>query len=497
MVSRHDDRTPDRDKRHAETRVLRRDAGHAPDDGLGDGRVELHGDRAGNVKRGLQRGPHPWSRELIMSGASPSFDLSYVPTSIAGQALPIGVCLYTPGATLPYTLLPNVRCLRIDYREGPEPPSARFQYLMGDVLNVMLSWPSQFEELWPIDAQGNYIVQVDDRLVVLTFDPVGNLIVLFDGFAQIPQVDVSSQSQGVTFVAVGVAARLWDAPITGRVQRNAEHVTVTDGSQDVTIDAPCRFNPSDNSIGAIGGFIGNSVGYIYFSESDAGHYPVFVDPLLLERNEGLTEYWGIGGVLKYLMTVEPNPVDDSVTPYVQFPTFGSLDGLLETLAALDDGVVNDDDAAPSRLNVRDYDATNKVLPQVFADLLGYAGFVIVFATSTNDAGLPQTSLQILRRDAFATAAPKLVYLAGDGTTTLDPSVNNTTAIHLARDTNRVVNSWDVETQLKQIEITVYLAPGFQPEAGDQMDCAVLQLELAECNGSPTSHVSVVHRRRVW
>src|SRR5271165_3432054 len=204
---------------------------------------------------------------------SPSFDLSYLPAAIAGQALPIAVCIYTPGAKQPYTILPNVRCLRIDYREGPEPPAARFQYLMGDVLQAALGWPSQFEQLWPIDAQGNYIVQVDDRLVVLTSDPYGSPIVLFDGFAQIPQVDLSASSQGVTFVAVGVAARLWDAPITTRVQRNADQAGVTDGSADVTIQAPCRFNPSDNSVAAIGGYIGNRVGDEFDSEVEDGVYP--------------------------------------------------------------------------------------------------------------------------------------------------------------------------------------------------------------------------------
>ena len=116
-----------------------------------------------------------------------SFDLSYVPTSIAGQALPIVVVLYEPGADQPYTILPNTRCLQIDYREGPEPSAARFQYLMGDVLESTLGWPSQFEQLWPIDSQGSYTVQVDDRLVVMTSDPDGDPIVLFDGFAQIPR----------------------------------------------------------------------------------------------------------------------------------------------------------------------------------------------------------------------------------------------------------------------------------------------------------------------
>ena len=53
-----------------------------------------------------------------------------------------------------------------------------------------------------------------------------------------------------------------------------------------------------------------------------------------------------------------------------------------------------------------------------------------------------------------------------GASSLDLSANNTTAIHLARDCNQVVNQWTVETALQQIEISVYLAPGFQPSSGD-------------------------------
>ena len=54
-------------------------------------------------------------------------------SGLATQAVPIFVALYLPGKENPYTILPNIFCLRIDYREGPEPPLARFQYLTGDL----------------------------------------------------------------------------------------------------------------------------------------------------------------------------------------------------------------------------------------------------------------------------------------------------------------------------------------------------------------------------
>ena len=162
-----------------------------------------------------------------MSSGSPSFDLNPVPSGVATQAMPIAVARYTPGEENPYTLLSNIWCLRIDYREGPEPGVARFQYQMDDAYANTLGWPNQFELLWPINAQGSFIVQNDDRLVVLTQTPDGSPKVLFDGFAQIPQVDLTAQSESVTFVAVHVAARLWDAPLIGRVERDAFFSTDT------------------------------------------------------------------------------------------------------------------------------------------------------------------------------------------------------------------------------------------------------------------------------
>ena len=74
--------------------------------------------------------------------------------------------------------------------------------MMGDLLQSALGWPSQFEQLWPIDAQGDYVVMTDDRLVVLTQIPPSTddedpqTVVLFDGFAQVPQADVSAGQPG-------------------------------------------------------------------------------------------------------------------------------------------------------------------------------------------------------------------------------------------------------------------------------------------------------------
>ena len=422
-----------------------------------------------------------------------SFDLNPVPTGIAQPALPVVICLYDPeDPESSYTVLPNVRCIRIDFREGPEPPVARFQYLMDDLLQSVLGWPSQFQQLFPIDAQGNYVVITDDRLVVITQDPNGNPIVLFDGFAQVPQADMNVQGQGVTFVALGVAIRLWDSPIRGRTQRSGSTPSVTDGSADTVVGLPCRWNPADNSIGSRGGYIGNCVQSGELTEgTDGDDYPVFLEPLVSERGEDDTSYWFVSDAVSYLIGTEPSPTDASDSPYVVYPTIGSLQDILSCYAAPDGGVLNAADAVETDMQIRDYDATNKAVPDVMAELLRYCGFVLFFYQDQYPDGSPLCRLSLCRRDALATTAPKLLYLAANGATSLNLSANNSTSFHLARDSNQLVNQWSVETALKQVEVTVYLVPGFQPANGDQDPANVQSFYTSNLTNATTD------RRRMY
>jgi hypothetical protein len=410
-------------------------------------------------------------------GNPASFDLNPIAAAITTAAMPISVALYSPGSANPYTILPNVYCLRIDYREGPEPPVARFQYLMDDALAAALNWPSQFEQVWPIDAQGNYVVLNDDRLCVLTQAPPSTpdagpqTVVLFDGFAQIPQVDLSAQNQAVTFVAIGAAVRLWDTPITSSVWRDAGPVASTDtsGDSDVRVALPCRWNPSDTSIGSQGGYIGNCVATADYTEVDDDSYPVFLDPLVIERGENDTSFWYVSDAMAYLIQLQPAPEDEGGNPYVIYPTLGSLKALLSCYSPPSGSLLNSGDAVETDIVIRDYDATNKAVPDVMAELLRYCGFVMFFFTDTYNDGTPETYLKIVRKDALATATPKVLYLAANGASSLDLAANNVTSLHLARDCNQVVDQWTVETAPRQVEITVYLAPGFEPSSGDVSD----------------------------
>ncbi len=413
-----------------------------------------------------------------------SFDLDNTNAPLYGDALAAGVYLYDPAADNPFSLFPNVRCLRIDFREGPEPPVARFEYVLSDIVAINLGWPAQFEELWPIDAQGPYVVNPDDRLVVMATNPDGSPLILFDGFAQVPQVDVTPSNQRVTFTAVGVAIREWDNPVSGRVQRNSDPTGLVDtsGGSDISIDLPCRFNPSETDVGGRGGYLPNrtpegkdtvkSVGGLSLS------YPVFIDPGI-ERSPDPRAYWSIGDAIGYLLAQY-----NGTQLYTGYPNLDSLDTLLQVESpAQGQDTFTPADAQTAPLTIRDYDASNRPYPEVVAELLSYAGFVMRWDTEANQNGLPFTQLRIYRRDGAATSPIKSIYLDAAGTPTLDPSRNNIARLHLARDSNSIVNAWQVETQQRLVEVSIVLAPLYQPSIGDAQSVIRKQYFRSSWNAS--------------
>jgi hypothetical protein len=406
-----------------------------------------------------------------------SFDLGGGSTVQTMTAAPIIVAIYDPTSEEPFFVLPNVRCLRIDYREGPSPPVARFQYIMSNLLDANMGWPSQFERLWPIDAQGDYIVQCDDRIVVYTQRPPATAdagptpYVMFDGFAQIPQVDLAGGRQAVSFVAIGVAIRLWDKPIEDRWQRDAVPGSPTDGNADYRVQLPCRFNPADTAIGSQGGYMGNCVPTGEYTTIGEDTFPVFLDPLVIERGGPVggfdTSFWFVSDAMSYLIAKYGSPSDDAGFVFVNYPAPSSMASLLSCLAPpTDTGPVNPKNAVSSDIMIRDYDGSNKAVPDVMAELLQYCGFVLVYTTTTDNDGQPMTSMKLLRRDGLSTQAPKILYLGPAGSP-FNLGANNAVELHLARDTNDVANQWTVETALQQFEITVTLAPGFTPSSTDQ------------------------------
>jgi hypothetical protein len=384
-----------------------------------------------------------------------SFDFDPYSVPLAGNAAPVGVFRYDPSlpADQRFALVPNVRCDTIQYREGPEPPVAQFSYLLDDSAAAP-GYPSQFEEIWPLDADGPYVVQNDERIVVLTTTPSGLNRVLFDGFAQVPQVDLSPQAQRVSFLAIGVAIRSWDSPIGGRLQRDADD---PQSGAVVSVDLPTRFNPDGRPNCTPDGYDVN--------QSDlTARYPVFLDPRL-ERQPDPRAYWTLGKLVRYILAVYNNEA------YVRNPDFTHLDSLLQVRSPLaGSGFVDPSDSTDYKAEdviIRDFDATNLSWPDALSLQLGYAGFGMRFVTSDNGAGEPWHELEIYRKDAAIGKAPREIELPASGSE-LDPSRCNVASLSLVRDARSIVNAITVETRQRQVEVSVVLAPGFSPSAGDEL-----------------------------
>lgn len=391
-----------------------------------------------------------------MSG---DFDWNGTGELLGTDAAPIVVARYDDQAG-EIEPLPNVVCHGIEIRVGSDPPVARFSYLL-DVLAEAAGFPTDVEDLWPLDATGPHVVKTDDRIVVITYTPDGDPRYLFDGHAQVPQADLTPGSVHVGFNAVGVAARCFDYPIGGRTQRDA---TDLEDGDDVATDLPTRFNPTDRD----GRSLRNCSpdGHDADQDDDSIRHPVFVDENLKRDPEfDARRLWDLSGVCRYLMATM-----NADGAFVENPDFRPLDELLKVRWPKDESGDYDPDDPDSyneaEIPVREFDATNRCWPEAVEALLGYAGFGFCWTLEADEAGRPRNGIDVYRLDQASARAPKVVWL-DEARATIDPTRNNVEQFHLARDVNQVVNAWTVETRPRRVELAVVLAPGYTPSAADK------------------------------
>lgn len=416
-----------------------------------------------------------------------SFTFGYLPPAMSAPAVPVLVAFYDGQSNL--NPIPNVTCVRIDLRSGPNPPTAQFVYELDDNLAFSQGWPSQIEQILPIDAPDSpYVVENDDRIVVMVQNSNGVNAVLFDGFAQVPQGDVSPDSMSVSFTAVGVAAREWDAPLRGRIERNADSPTV-DLTGPIDTDRTCRFNPSDttNADGNKGGIVPNCtpLNADVNEADDSNSYPIFLDEAL-EAPPGqplVQTYWSISKGCRYLMAIG-NPAEK----YVNNPDFTTLTQLLQAYAppqGSDVSTMAGDTTAD--ITIRDYDASDHAWPDAVHELLSYGGFEFSFVTNAGLSGFPQTNLNIYRNDALTTIAPKQVWFQPAGGN-LGQQPNNAYMFHIARDCNQIVNQYSIESPLKHVEASFILAPLYTPNVADFQTNARVQYK--ESNWGSTTPATI-------
>lgn len=382
--------------------------------------------------------------------------------------VPVGVFRLRGGQ---YEPLPNIQVLTIQSREGADPGAARFRYVF-DPLGPQGA-PQAFEQAMAVDSDLPGVVQNDDRLVVMTVYPDGSPMILFDGFAQVPELSYAPSHELVTFSAFGVAVRAWDTPVGGALMRDADDPV---HGEDVETGLDVYFNPQGQP---------NATPAGADAEDAVGNtYPTFLDPLVI-RDPDVRRSWTLPMAIRYICYHE-----NAGQEYVLNPDGGAIDALLDSRSP-DDGaglILGDPSTFASEpIEVPDYPATGKAWPNVVEDLLRPNGFGMAFRLESDGAGLPSTALDLFRLQDSSPAVVKDLYLQTRGSF-LDPAQTNMGAARLARDMAGVANAYTVESQLVRFEASFVLAPGFPVASADSASAASLAaFNLNDPAFSATNH----------
>jgi hypothetical protein len=418
--------------------------------------------------------------------------------AVSEPATPILVCRYdsTQESGSRYTYLPNVWCDQIQVKDSG-PHGAQFRYVQYDFVadgspsdtedqDENPDYPSQFEEIWPINSAVNdYKVVSGDELVVLSVDPEGNYRVLWHGHATVPQVDLDPGAQVVSFTGASVAARLWDTVIEGRLQRNGDTPTTPGdpGNPDTMpfgTDLETRFNSDDHP-----NCIPDSSDETLTDQAgNTFNYPVFFEPKYFTNPGGdpdtiyapVATFWTLSKLVRYLLAVYNGKED-----WVSNPDFSVLDNLLSArMPTNGQGFYDPADSSTytqQPVIIRDYDATNKPFIDAIDEQLHYAGFRMRFVcegqpSEGGDGDViieePYNYIEIYRYDAAGPADPLQCWLPVTRTQ-LDPDYCNVASFTAVNDFHSLANQFAIETRPNRYEVSVVLCPLFQPQSGDAVN----------------------------
>lgn len=381
--------------------------------------------------------------------------------------VPVGVFRLAGGQ---YEPLPNIQVLTIQSREGADPGAARFRYVFDPLGSP--DDPRAFEQVMAVDSDLPGVVQNDDRLVVMTVYPDGSPLILFDGFAQVPELSYAPSHELVTFSAFGVAVREWDTPVGGALTRDAD--VPTDG-EDVETDLVAYFNPQGQPNATPAGSDAE--------DASGSTYPTFLDPLVI-RSPDVRRAWTLPMAIRYLCYHE-----NADQQHVLNPDGDAIDALLDSRSPDGAGLDLGDPStyASEPIEVPDYPATGKAWPNVVEDLLRPNGFGMAFRLETDGSGQPSTALDLFRLQDSSPAVIKDLYLQTRGSA-LDPAQTNMDAARLERDMAGVANAYSVESQLVRYEASFILAPGFAVAAADsQSATSIAAFNLNDPAFSSTNH----------
>lgn len=416
-----------------------------------------------------------------------NFSYSYPGTGLGLQAASVATFLYSNGE---YSWLPNVQCMQVQWREGKTPRTAQFRYILDS--SGLTNFPSQFEQLWPLNISGgnqSYTVISGSRLVVFVQTPDGSNWIVFDGFPRLPQTDYGDSQQQVTFMAMGVETRCSDIPIQGRYQRDIVALTNVGEVEVRRTDVPSKFNPTD-SIHPYGLPNCTADGTDINNADPTVSYPVFTDELSNnEANPFSPSFWTLGKAVRYILGAYNSDTSPTglprKTPLVTNPDFTQTDVLLDNYAPLA-GQAFFDPQDPQTFTtnpiiLREIDITNMPWPDALEQLLGFYNFGFRWRLSTNSDLEPQTNIDIYRKDPGNNVTPKDLFLQASNVpqpqdpflqlppiATFDPAQTNIGNMSASFDYHGVANEFRIETHPVKYEASFILAPGFTPQVGDEV-----------------------------
>lgn len=422
-----------------------------------------------------------------------SFDFTGSDTPILhGQAAQIVVAKYNPDAASgkKFSVVPNVQCDMVKEREGLQPSIAQFHYVLDGTNNP--DWPQQFEEIFALidsTASGKkatrrkkYTVQPEDRICVLVYQDAkdeNDYQIYFDGFAETPQPSVDGEGQHVTFTASSVAIRLYDSPVYSRMQRDADQPNV-EGIE-------TRWLVEDNVVFNEDGLPnctpdGHDETVDSTDESSTNEYPIFLDNLI-KRDPDPRTFWTLEKTARHLL----GRFNDE--EYVANPDFAVTTALLKNRRPKE-GSEFFDESDPSTyeetdIKLGEWDITGKHWPTALEQLLGFYGFAAKYELGTDANGEPDWIIDIYRKDGTGLGDPKELFYQKAGEN-LDPAKTNTESLSVVRDYKNCYNSVIVDSNTEEVEVSVVLAPGFEPASGDEADANrvnYLKAKLADASGT--------------
>ena len=409
-----------------------------------------------------------------MSGV---FDYSSDTVQLTANAAQVVVAKYDPNATSgkKFTVVPNVRVDRIVERKGLAPQVATFHYVL-DGGNP--DWPSQFEEVFALIAASGpganpdasrsaarrrrYTISPEDRICVLVYRDAKDerdYQVYFDGYAEAPSVSANGKRQSLKFQATGVGIRLWDSPVTYRIERDASVPDIPGEGTRWQVDGRVVFNPDEKPNCTPDG----ADELVDPQDPKKGSYPIFLDP----RLDGLPikqTPWTLSKMARYLLGVYN---DES---FVSNPDFDLVKKILvnrqprdgaATFNAGDPGTFTE-----SEITLVEVEVSGQRWPDELESQLNFSGFAAKFEIGTDANGEPDNTIDIYREDGNGIDEPKDVFVQKSGGN-IDPSVTNLSDIEINRDYRNTFNAVVVDTKAELVEVTIVLGLGFVPTQGDE------------------------------